>query len=170
VRALAAALLLLAACAEDPLALAPFPCAGDGTCPASLTCADGLGDLGAAVCLPECTSSLDCEEGSRCAPVGETRACLPECTPFGTDCDGASTCRMQPDADEGYTATCLAVTGGGEMFGACESSLDCPGNASCVHASMGEPKTCRPQCDAEHPCRRRMTCEPLLPSGAGVCR
>ncbi len=168
-RAVIASLCLLAACAQDPLALAPFPCAGDGSCPESLTCAAGMGEEASAVCLPGCASSIDCEEGSRCAPVGGTLACLPECTPFGTDCEGATTCRMQPDAEEGYTATCLALSADSEMFGACESSLDCPGNASCVRASQAEPASCRPQCDPAHPCRRHMTCEPLLPSGAGVC-
>ncbi len=167
--ALTLVVLLAAACAEDPLALAPFPCAGDGSCPEALTCARGIGDDRADVCLPECASSFDCEDGSRCAAVGETRACLPECTPFGTDCDGRTSCRMQPDGDDGYIATCLAFGDGHEMFDACESSLDCPGNASCARADAAEPFSCRPQCDAAHPCRRDMTCEPLLPSGAGVC-
>jgi len=164
-----AVFLLLAACAEDPLALAPFPCADDGSCPAALTCAAGLGDDGGGVCLPECTSSVDCEDGWRCAAVGAANACMEECTPFGTDCVGATTCRIEPASDEGYTATCLAVSAGHGMLGACDSSLDCPGNASCARASEAEPFTCRPHCDPTHACRRDMTCQPLLPSGAGVC-
>lgn len=165
-----AALTLLAGCAEDPLALAPFPCAGDGTCPEALICAAGISDNAAGMCLASCTSSSECEEGSRCASLGGgVGACLAECTLFGTDCAGATSCRIQA-ADEGSFASCVAVTAEhGMMFGVCESAVDCPANASCVRAAPTEPPTCQPHCDAEHACRRGMICEALLPSGAGVC-
>ena len=163
--------LLLAACAEDPLARGSFPCAGDGTCPGSLVCTAGTGsDPAEAMCMEDCAASTDCEEGSRCAAVGEAAACLPECTPFGTDCEGATTCRVQPlAAGEGFFATCVTASRGHELYSTCESALDCPPQAACFRASDAAPFTCQPQCDAEHPCRRNTTCQPLLPSGAGVC-
>ena len=169
--AIAAALWVSAACAEDPLTSGPFPCASDGTCPESMTCTAGTAsDSAAAMCMEGCSSSFDCAEGSRCAQVGDTQACLDECTPFGTDCEGATTCRMQPLAGgEGFFATCVSVVAGHQQLDACESAVDCPAQSTCVRATDAEPFTCRPQCDAEHPCRKSMTCEPLLPSGAGVC-
>lgn len=169
--AIAAALLASAACATDPLTSGPFPCADDGTCPESMTCTAGTAsDSAAAMCMEGCASSFDCAEGSRCAQVGETQACLDECTPFGTDCEGATTCRMQPLADgEGFFATCVTVTAGHKQLDACETAMDCPAQSTCVRATEAEPFLCHPQCDAENPCRKSLTCEPLLPSGAGVC-
>jgi hypothetical protein len=169
---LVVALALAAACAQDPLTSGPFPCAADGTCPESLTCTTGTGsDPVAALCMEGCARSTDCEEGSRCAQVGDTAACLGECTPFGVDCEGASTCRLQPLAGgEGFFATCVAVGGGGDAVATCESAVDCPPQATCFRASDDDSFTCHPQCDDDHPCRRRsQTCRPLLPSGAGVC-
>jgi hypothetical protein len=168
---IAAALWVSAACAADPLTSGPFPCADDGSCPESLTCTAGTSsDPAAAMCMEGCSSSNDCAEGSRCAQVGDAQACLDECTPFGRDCEGATTCRMQPLAGgAGFFATCVSVTGGHEPFGACESAMDCGAQATCIRVTEAEPFTCRPQCDADHPCRKSMTCEPLLPSGAGVC-
>jgi hypothetical protein len=169
--AIAAALWVCAACAQDPLTSGPFPCADDGSCPESMTCTGGtVSDPTAAMCMDGCASSTDCQEGSRCAQVGDTRACLDECTPFGTDCEGATSCRMQPLAGgEGFFATCVSVTPGHQHYDACESAVDCQPQATCVRANESEPFTCHPQCDAEHPCRKSLTCEPLLPSGAGVC-
>ncbi len=169
--ALAAALVAASACAQDPLTSGPFPCADDGTCPESLTCTTGTGaDPVAAMCMEGCVTSTDCQEGSGCAQMGDTSACLAECTPFGSDCEGPTACRMQPTAGgDGYFATCIAIGGGAKADDTCESTVDCAPQATCFRSSEADPFTCHPQCDAANPCRKSKTCQPLLPSGAGVC-
>jgi hypothetical protein len=168
--AIALSLLLAAGCAQDLTDLAPFPCAGDGTCPESLTCATSITAEPGGTCVAECSSSIECEEGSRCSQVDGAGACLPECEPFGTDCDPGTTCRLQPLSDEGgYFATCIATVAESQQLAPCDNNRDCAGHASCYRESSDQPGTCRPHCDSHHECRRNMTCEPLLPSGAGVC-
>jgi hypothetical protein len=160
--------LLAPACAVDLVDLAPFPCAADSTCPESLMCAVGASRDAVGICLDSCASSGECQDGSSCGPAAGGNACLPECQPFGYDCELGTTCRLSPLAgDQGFFATC-SVIGDGERLASCETSIDCPANTSCM-ARGAEPLACRPNCDADHPCRRGMTCEPLLPSSAGVC-
>lgn len=157
---------------------------GQDDCGPGLFCANTRQpDLATRVCQRLCSSEADCASGERCLWLGSTPpagVCTAACTIGGSDCPTGTTCRAgtsliagAPTPAQRYATFCHQA-GAGLLAGACDDPTDCGPNLTCPLSgdSATVANTCRPTCDATHPCASG-TCTAFAgvpnPAGDGFC-
>lgn len=112
-------------------------CAADGSCTKSGHCSP-------------CESDKDCGKTQFCYTgkgPAYAKSCASECNVFTNfGCQSGESCTVGVDFDEHTFANCQPA-GSLAYFASCKKTGDCIAGSECY-----QPGTCRPYCDATHPC------------------
>jgi hypothetical protein len=151
---------------------------GVDNCAAGLICTRT--GSAALTCRKLCDSTTACSSGQQCGLVLRTitnvGACVPECTPFGSDC-GALNCSglVHDIGSNNFFFTCRNP-------GSTAAFVDCNLSNTCVADTTCDPKTmfCTPLCDNAHSCPvdpidggGPLSCQGVgsgLPEDPGLCQ
>jgi hypothetical protein len=112
-----------------------------------------------------CTGDGDCDQGSKCLPVGATKHCLPSCTTDG-DCPPSYMCYAASTSSK----SCLPAT---YVCPPCAADEPCEAGKVCdMLASGGACKVGNPECGSctyDFDCADGMRCYKKTGSPSGVC-
>jgi hypothetical protein len=123
------------------------------------------------ICWSLCEVQADCaSEGDHCQAVGADGAglCIPDCEPFGSDCNSANQCTWTLTPEGGPVFYC-AFIGTAKEGESCASDT-CAEGLWCTTVASGVVQ-CRPTCDDAHACAADQRCEIAIADAPhpGVC-
>ena len=145
-------------CFEGFTALAPFPCAEDGSCPSNLVCVPGIGGRAEGQCLPwgRCdVNAQDCVDPERpkCGRVLKGTSIVSTCIP-----------EMERKGEQGDA--CTYVSGRSGKGGYEYAYDDCAAGFGCSHSM----NICRAYCTKTSDCGPKEVCLDSGSEGIGFCQ
>lgn len=123
-------------------------------------------------CHRLCAKDSDCASGAKCGAITTIAPyyglCWKTCTPFGTDCAGATCAGVHFDNDQTGAFEACREIGSGALGTSCNAQFDCAADMNCQGNAGFK---CKAMCDDTHPCDGgTCTKSPGLPNNGGVCQ
>jgi hypothetical protein len=144
--------------------------AGIDDCVRGFSCL--LDGVTATSCHRLCAQDSDCGPGARCGAITTVAPyyglCWKTCTPFGSDCAGATCAGVHFDNDGTNEFEACREIGSNGIGTSCQAQFDCQPDMNCQ--GNGGFK-CKAMCDDAHPCDGGTCTKSVgLPSDGGVCQ